>query len=234
MTEKKKKIIGLLVIIIILSVGATYAWWKMKVKTVKEIAMGDLGITATFSDTTDDELYEPGLSVDFDGEIKNTGKLPVFIKVVNGSEINFKYSDDDFTPNGANTFVPDKENAVILNFKPKTDNYEEEDVFWFNKKGNMEEKYILLEADANVQVTNVADLDGDKMGNKYQEAKIKVGGDIIATQVIEGAMLSEFNVTLDDLEEVQNSTRQMRAYSQLNSSSSSKGMERLRELASRK
>lgn len=199
----KTKIILTGVALLLAIVGTTYAWWTASYKTEQTINMGNLKISGNFPELTEIENYEPGTNIEIEGKIRNTGTIPAIIKIENGSKVRFVYKDDEFTsiPQDEQKFVDDNENAVLLNFKPTSGQYDDPQndlAFWF--KDQNQNIYLLLDPTGEVDITNIADFNGEVMGNKYQQSSVKIGAVLKATQVIDGAMKKEFGITSSDLD----------------------------------
>ncbi|WP_373193633.1 hypothetical protein [Enterococcus sp. RIT-PI-f] len=195
---KRKRLSLLLIALLLVSVTSAYAWWTAHTQIEQNVSMGNLKIEAKYNGK---ELtnYEPGTSAEVDGTIKNTGSIPALIKIENNSEIVFSYNDD-LTPIDENNRVPEPINpdAIEINYEPKSGLYEDNDkVFWF--EDNEGTKFLLLEKNAAVKTTIKANFSGENMGNKYMDSKINLLADIKATQVLEGAILSEFGLNTEDL-----------------------------------
>lgn len=183
--KKSHKLILTGLAIAIAVVGSTYAWWTARVTHEQEITMGKFKVTATFEEPAYLNDYEPGLTVELAGTIKNEGSIPAMIKVDSNSQVRFNQPGSDFQP--AN-------DAVSLNLLPTNQGGAG---YWF--KDNNQLVYVLLEAGEETQVTAEALLVGDKMGSDYEDATIKILAELQATQVLDGALASEFGVTFDDL-----------------------------------
>lgn len=199
--SNRTKIILTTIALLLSLVGSTYAWWTSYVETKQRITMGNLSITADFQ-PIDPEIYEPGTSVELSGQIKNTGTIPALVKIENSSTIQFAYTDDSLTviPAGNRTFVADDANAVKVSLQPKSGLYNDPQntsVYWFKDAKNT--SYLLMDPKATVNVLVHATFDGTVMGSKYQDALIEVGAKLKATQVIDGAIASEFGISSNEL-----------------------------------
>lgn len=221
--SNRTKIILTTIALLVTLVGSTFAWWTSYVETKQKITMGSLNITADFQ-PIDPDIYEPGTSVEISGQIKNTGTIPALIKIENSSTIQFVYSDDALTviPEANRAFVADSANAVKVSLKPKSGMYndpENTSVYWFKDSKNT--SYVLMDPKSTVNIVVQAAFDGTVMGNKYQDALIEVGAKLKATQVVEGAISSEFGISsselvgLDDQTQTQGRTAQGRAMTHL-------------------
>lgn len=196
--SKKVKLILTGIVLLVVTIGTSYAWWTASVETKQEISMGNLKIAGNFPEIIDIDSYEPGLTIEIPGEITNTGSIEAMIRIENSSQIKLTYSDNEGTviPEDDRIFEPDNEQAVKLMLEPQEVG---SGAMWFNDK-KTNDIYLLLEIDGTAEVAVVAKLDGDVMDNKYMDAGIQLGTKIQATQVLEGSLLAEFNVTVDDLE----------------------------------
>lgn len=206
--KKSHKLILTGVALLIAVVGSTYAWWTASITHEQEVTMGKFKVTATFEEPDYLDDYEPGLTVELDGTIKNDGSIPALIKVASNSQVRFNQAGSDFQPAGE---------AVALNLLP-TNNASQG--YWFKDTSNR--VYALLEAGQETNVTAEATLVGEKMGNEYDDATIKILAELQATQVLDGALASEFGITFDDLSDYGSTTR-----------SSVSGLTRLKELLAR-
>lgn len=226
--NKKRNLILTLMALVVVAVGGTYAWWTATVAANQKITMGKLTLTADFPELQDEIDFEPGLSSEITGTITNTGSLEAIARVENSSQIKYAYSDDNFTPVTELAFVKDTENAIALSFGPGNDS----EVYWFKDvAGNA---YVLFEVGGKIDTTFVADFSGEVMGNKYQEAEIKIGAKLKATQVLDEAMTAEFGITMNDLVDYSRSTsRQARSATTNNLGNPTKGEQRLQELIAR-
>lgn len=237
--NKKSKIVMTVAALVLLVVGGTYAWWVANKKVEQTVSMGKLDFTAEFPKLVLDEHYEPGLSIDFSGKIKNTGNLAIAIKINNDSDIKFIYSDDAQTAiePGNQKFVKDEAGLIELSFEPKDGDYfGNADAFWFTDATNPEVRILMLEPKAEIEVVNQAVLSG-KMGNKYQEATVKIGANLKGTQVLGGALLAELGIEEDNMVPLENkSNRGIQARSMISSEPSQnaqKADQRLRDLLKR-
>lgn len=237
--NKKSKIIMAVAALVLLVVGGTYAWWVANKKVEQTVSMGKLDFTAEFPKLVLDEYYEPGLSIDFAGKIKNTGNLSIAIKIDNDSDIKFVYSDDQQTSIEASKqqFVKDTDNLIELSFEPKDGDYfGNPNAYWFTDETNSDVRILMLEPKAEIEVTNQAVLSGE-MGNKYQEATVKVGANLKGTQVLGGALLAELGVDEANMIPLENksSNRGIQARSMMStpSQNAQKADQKLRELLKR-
>ena len=224
--SNKTKIILTGVALLLSVVGSTYAWWTAQFETTQNITMGNLNITGDFPQL-EAALYEPGTSADMAGEIKNTGTIPAIIRVENDSQIKFVYSDDTLTliPASDRKFVSDQEGSVKLNMKPTSGLYNDPNnstAYWF--KDGQDRTYLLLDPKSKVEVVCTAYLDGDIMGARYQEALIQVKTKMRGTQVLEGAIKSEFGINSQELVGLEDQTRAI---------TTDKATRRLQELVNR-
>ncbi|MDF0480223.1 TasA family protein [Vagococcus sp. PNs007] len=225
MINKKRMISLTALALILLAIGGTYAWWTTSVSTDQKISNGKMRIEADFPELQNEENYEPGLTSEITGKITNTGTIEAIARVENSSLIKFAYADDNLTPTTNSEFVQDKEGAIGLAFGPGND----QGVYWFkDSSGNA---YVLFEVGGYIDTTFTAQFNGEVMGNKYQEADIKVGAKLKATQVLDDAMKAEFGVTSSDLTDYR-AARRARSLGQ--TSVETKGQQRLKELTARK
>ncbi|MHC5228588.1 SipW-dependent-type signal peptide-containing protein [Enterococcus sp. LJL99] len=207
--SNKTKIILTGIALLLSIVGTTYAWWTAQFETTQNITMGNLNITGNFPQL-EAALYEPGTSAEMSGEIKNTGTIPALIRLENNSQIKFVYSDDALTliPANDRKFVSDQEGSVQLSMKPTSGLYNDPSnstAYWF--KDGQDNTYLLLDPKGKVEVICTAYFDGDIMGARYQESLIQVKTKMRATQVLEGAIKSEFEINSQELVGLEDQTR---------------------------
>lgn len=200
---------GIIIALIVLPilVGASYAWWTDSQVAEQTIKMGKLKIEADFPEQNLDAQYEPGIETTFNGEIRNTGTIPVIVKIENDSQIEKKYGDDVWTPipDSQQKFEQDTLNLVQLTFEPTSQNYaDNENAYWFTNQLDTSERYLLLDAGATVAVTNYGSLSA-QMGNRYNEATIKIRAKIKGTQVMDGAIANELGISPENLVGLENS-----------------------------
>jgi len=204
LSKNKKGLVAVLVsVALVIGAGATYAWFTDS-KTVKtEVEMGSLRITAEFQDLGSN-IYEPGDTPSSDGYIKNVGSIGAVVSVSEDVKISFLYADNNFTKYTERQTTADTEGAVKTELAADTygfgmDSEGSLTYAWF-VDASTGDKYILLAPGAKVEVSIEAELVGDVMGNKYQEALINIGNVITATQTYDGAMTQAFGVTFDDID----------------------------------
>lgn len=207
--SNKTKIILTGIALLLSIVGTTYAWWTAQFETTQNITMGNLNITGNFPQL-EAALYEPGTSAEMSGEIKNTGTIPALIRLENNSQIKFVYSDDALTliPANDRKFVSDQEGSVQLSMKPTSGLYNDPSnstAYWF--KDGQDNTYLLLDPKSKVEVVCTAYFDGGIMGARYQESLIQVKTKMRATQVLEGAIKSEFGINSQELVGLEDQTR---------------------------
>lgn len=204
MSKKKfnKKTWGLLVLLVAIFAGVTYAWWTASSQAKLDVTMGELDLHAEFDLTTSSELFEPGLTGDFSGGVSNKGSLPIILKVNNQSQISFKYLDDQKTPNPSfgRDYGPDSENGIGLSFGPKSGKYSDiEGAYWFQKAGEPNQLFVLLDETVSVPINTTAYF-SESMSNRYQGAAVEIKASFDGTQVSEGAMKQELGVSFAQLE----------------------------------
>ena len=221
--NKNMKLVLTGITIVLVTLGATYAWWTARIEMKQDVTMGKLRIAASFEELSDPKVFEPGTYSEIKGTIRNEGDIPAMVKIDNSSQIKFVYADDQLTviPVEERQFTSDTSNAIKLSLAPTSGDYtDNEDVYWF--KDTAGQLYVLMEAGASLAVNTDVDYNGEIMGNKYQEAEIKIGALLRATQVIDGALRDEFGLSFEELTDVQASKRTI-----------SNGQARLQELLAR-
>lgn len=197
--KRSTKITVLLLALLVVIAGGTYAWFTAKVENEQTITQGNLRLTGIFADI-EDALYEPGLTVESNGVITNSGSLPAMVKVEGRTEIKRIYADADFTPIENPVFTED--NQVSYAAIPTEGSYAdgiEQGIYWFYNVNNPVEHYLMMDPGAAIAITNIATLSGE-MGNEYQDSEVKLLSSYRATQVLEGALQAEFGITGDVLE----------------------------------
>lgn len=207
--SRKLKLIITGVALLVAIVGTTYAWWTASYETKETVSMGNLKIAGDFAKLTELTNYEPGTTAEMAGHIQNTGSIPTIIKIENNTNVQFAYKNDELEaiPENEQEFIKDPNEMIRLTFGPESGNYEDENVqaFWFTDQQN--QLYVILDPGETLAVTNSVEFAGD-MGNQYQDARIQVGALLRATQVMEGAIQKEFNLSADELIPMENpSTR---------------------------
>lgn len=199
--SNKTKIILTGLALVVSLVGTTYAWWNTQVESSHEVTMGNMKLEGNFPEL-ESEVYEPGTSLEADGTLKNKGTIPILVKLENKSQVKFAYRNDALAtiPQAEQKFEKDTVQAIKLTLAPKSGLYSDSnnpDVFWFSDpSGN---RYILMDPGSELAVTTTANFDGSVMGAKYQDAVIKVNTNYRGTQVLEGAINSEFGINSSDL-----------------------------------
>lgn len=197
--KKRTKIVLLACILLLTTIASTFAWFKASSQVTQKIQLGNLKIEATFTppDTTN---YEPGLTAETHGTIKNTGTIPAIVGVKNNSSITFAYSDDNLTPIPVANRQPEAidPNAVKITYVPTSGSYDDNaDVIWFaDAAGN---NYFVIEVGATANVDLNVTFDGPNTTNKYMDAVVDIKADVTGTQVLDGAIQSEFGISADDL-----------------------------------
>lgn len=181
--KKKFKLLLVGLALALVTVGSTYAWWTASQTVSQEVSMGNLNIAAQVKELKDPINYEPGLTTEQAGTIKNTGSIDAIVKIDSASKVQFA---------DATEFVAADPEAVKLGIKPNGGKG-----YWYNDPaGNT---YLILSPNQQAKITVNGEFVGDKMGNEYMGAKIDLSGDLKATQVMEGAMLAEFGTDGSDL-----------------------------------
>lgn len=198
----KKKAVGLLVLLVAILAGVTYAWWTASSSAKLDVVMGELALHAEFDATGSTELFEPGLESDFSGRVVNQGTLPIILKVTNKSLISFKYLNDAKAPNPdfGKKYEDDLEIAIGLSFGPESGSFSDvEGAYWFQKAGDASQKFLLLDEGTTVPITTNAAF-SESMTNRYQGALVEIKASFDGTQVVEGAMKQELGVDFSELE----------------------------------
>lgn len=183
--NRKHKLILTGVLLVVMTVGTTFAWWTASTSVKQEVKLGDLKIEADFDELADNLNYEPGLTTEQLGRIKNTGSIDAIIKVENESKV--KFADT------TNFVTADKE-AIQLSVKPNGG-----DGYWY--RDDQGATLLILGSGETAKIIMSGLFSGDKMDNEYMNAQISLGGNLKATQVLEGAMLAELGVNAESLTE---------------------------------
>lgn len=210
--QKRKKLILTGLLLLLVTVGTTFAWWTASSTVSQEIKMGSLAIKGQLEKLADDTGFEPGLTTEQDGTLKNTGSIPALIRVENNSQVKFK---------GQTAYTDITDGAVSMTLKPK----ETTDGYWY--KDQQGRTYVLLDATEVASIEVNSELVGDKMNNDYMNASVKLAGSFKATQVQEGAIAQEFGISSDELEDFEPASARTR------SGGASAAMSYLRELLNR-
>lgn len=180
----------------VMGLGTTYAWWTASTETSSTVTFGTLKMKTDFPGLSDQVDYEPGLYLDSDGTIENTGTQPLLAKVSNGSEIQFALDAD-----GNAIADADKKseavdpNAIQLIIQPT--NYEEAETnCWYtDDSGSL---YALVDAGATATLHVTENFDGEKCTNQYQGAVVKAKIKVDATQVQPEQAKSQFGTDMED------------------------------------
>lgn len=178
MKKNRIKLIMVGLALLFVTVGTTYAWWTASQQVSQEVKMGNLNINASIKALKDPINYEPGLSTEQTGTIKNTGSIDAIIKIVNDTKVKFA---------GAAEYTPVDQEAVKLTIKPDGGKG-----YWFSDTTG--DTYVLLAPNQQAKILVEANFVGEKMGNEYMDAEFLINGDLKATQVLDGAMLAEFGI----------------------------------------
>ncbi|WRS27720.1 hypothetical protein U6B65_00920 [Oscillospiraceae bacterium MB08-C2-2] len=201
--NSRMAVLAIVFALVLIASGTTYAWFTAtSTPETSNAELGDLAIQGSFVADTEDVLFEPGLSVDLDGAVKNTGSLPFIAKVsMNATSTLIRDASGNLLPNGqTRTFVNDKNVAVA--FDPETLSskiYDDGKVhIWM--KDAQDNYYLIVDPSIEVDVDFVALLDGNKMGNSYMGSSIAFENSWFATQALDGAIQNAWSVSYDDLE----------------------------------
>lgn len=213
MKKNRMKLIIVGLALIFVTVGTTYAWWTASQQVSQEISMGNLNISATIKELKDPINYEPGLTAEQTGTIKNTGSIDAIIKIDNDTMVKFSNADE---------YAAVDPEAVRLSIKPNGGKG-----YWFSDASN--NTYVLLSPNQQAKILVETEFVGDKMGNEYMNAEFKINGDLKATQVLDGAMLAEFGIDGSQLTDYAAST----SFSTANSGETSEAMQYLQSLLNR-
>ena len=182
--------------LLMVSIGSTYAWFTASNADTIDISMGELGVQTDLEALADEDGIdlEPGLSVETNGSIENTGSLYAMVKIEDDSQVTYKDTEEAVS-------VP--ENTVDFSFVPKSGNYEDWDngIVWYTD-GNGG-TYLLMDPAATVALDVTADLNGEAIDNSFMGADVTFKINAHAVQALEGAVSSEFDVELADLQPYQ-------------------------------
>jgi|GEM_PF-2023000 SipW-cognate class signal peptide len=203
-SNKRLGLVLTAIILLLVTIGSTYAWWTASATIEQKVTMGNLQIEASFNERNFSN-YEPGTTAVFNGTIRNTGTIPALVKIENNSQITFVYSDDDLTPIPLTSQAPEgvDKSLIKISYAPRSGDYEDnERVFWFEHIYSGE-TYILMERNATLRVEMTITFDG-AMTNKYMDAVIEAKMQVKATQVLEGAAQAEFGLDMAHLAYIDN------------------------------
>lgn len=183
---------------------------------LRRLQWENLNISATFDELEDPINYEPGLVVEQDGNVENTGSIAAIVKVENTSQIKFS---------GESNFQEADKTAVQFSLKPNGG-----EGYWYNdNSGNV---YVLLDPAEKANVSGYTYFNGENMGNEYMNAEVKVSGKLKATQVIDGAIKTEFGIDASELREYSDPSSQV-LNARKATTANSEAMNKLHELLNR-
>lgn len=189
-------------ILLVAVIGTTFAWFTARSSSSVPITMGEMKIVASFDDINI-KVYEPGNVVTAQGTIKNTGSIPAVIHIESGTQISFVYADDDLTLWSGDEWVDDTEGAISVLFDQndalKFDDKGDIVWGWFYNLSDPGDRYLLLVAGAEINVSLTYKCSGSIMTNKYMNAIIRTTNDLDATQTYDEAMLELFGLGFGDL-----------------------------------
>lgn len=178
------------------SIGSTYAWFTAADADTLNLSFGELGVKTEFTDLGEDGIgLEPGLTIESTGTIANTGSLYSLVKIENDSQVKYKSTSD---------FVPVPEGTISFEISPENDIYQDWDsgVLWF--KDAQESIYLLMDPGSNVAVDVDGLLNGENIDNSFMGSKVNFNLTTKAVQALDEAVLSEFEIDLDQLIEIGN------------------------------
>ena len=184
----KKRQIKLIIVgaaIVLISIGATFAWWTASTQVKQTITMGDLAIEATMENLADELNYEPGLNITQEGTVRNKGSIEAIIRLDSASKIKFV---------GSSESVVADPTAIDLSIKPAGG-----EGYWFKDASG--QAYLLLSPGETATLAIETNLSGDTISNEYMGATIDIIGDLKATQVLAGAIQAEFGIDFESLED---------------------------------
>ncbi len=182
--------------LLMVGVGSTYAWFTTSDADTLAVSMGELGVETNLDALSDEDGIdlEPGLVVESTGSIENTGSLYALVKLEDETSVTYK---------GTSEAVVAPENTVAFTFAPENDNYEDWDngVIWYTD--NNGGTYLLMDPSATLGLSVDADLNGETIDNSFMGAQVNFKVKTQATQALEGAVQSEFGITLEELKPYQ-------------------------------
>lgn len=196
--QLKKRLVMAVIAFLLLTVGSTYAWWTASQTVEQKISMGRLKVEADFKqkEFTD---YEPGLTAEIVGTIKNAGTIDAMVRVSNNSQITFAYSDDNMTAIPEDQQTPEEINPdhMAINVEPASGDYSAgKKVYWLqDSSGN---KYLLMTPNSTIKVKAVVAFNGEALTNRYMDSTVKVQANINATQVLEGAGKDVWGISFEN------------------------------------
>jgi hypothetical protein len=201
--------------VILIAAGTTYAWFTAtSAPTTGTVELGEMAIESAFVADTGDFLYEPGITIDVEGAVKNTGTLPFMAKLTLDSTTTL-VREPDGTPLPAGTtrtISPDDNVQIEFDADGLASKiYDGGSVhIWMKDLANPGDYYLIVDPGVEVDVNFSALLDGE-MGNEYMNATVSFDSSWFATQPLDGAVKSAWGIDWDeDLEMIPVSTGRAR------------------------
>lgn len=186
--------------------GGSYAWFTASsVAEASEAKLGKMGIEGSFVADSQDYLFEPGLSIDVDGTVKNTGNLPFIAKMnLDATSKLVRQQDGALLPDGQTREIPNDPNVTVAFDADELSSkiFDDGSVYIWMKNPANEDYYLIVDPGVKADVEFLASLDGPKMGNEYMGSTISFEGEWFATQAVDGSVKDTWNVNWEDLEMV--------------------------------
>ncbi len=197
MHSKLTKVIITGVAIGSVGIGSTYAWWTAESEATYTVKTGKMSVKTDFTNIENQTEYEPGLNVEGDGIITNTGSVDALVKISDNSQIKFSRDENgDVIASEARVFEPADKEAIQMQITPQIDE-SIDDAFWFQGKNG--DLYALMIPGSELVANIQQDFLGDQMDNHYMAAVVNTKLKANATQAIEEAVLSNFDESMNDL-----------------------------------
>lgn len=213
-SKRKNRIIMVVAIILTaaISIGLTYAWFTSRTSENLSVTMGNLKIGSEFE--LDMGVAEPGITTDLQGVISNEGSIGVLIKMdmspttkimwdsyvgTDGRDVltYWRGHDPIVIPNDPNVQI----SAPLFNDDVQPYYIDEDGFYMWWKDTDSDDYYLLIEGEMDVDVLYELALDGQGMGNKYQDAEVVLAGNVLGTQWWnDDALMAAFGIEFGDLE----------------------------------
>lgn len=206
-SNKKLLVFGAIIIVLAIATGVTYAWFTSKASIADAVQMGTLKISASLLDDPDLEgyVYQPGEEFTRTGVVQNEGSLDCIVMVTKGENGKFVIkSDDNGEPAGTWQEISGEAAleyySIDLSTGPKGYKVNGDgSMYMWAQVGESDDYVLLLSGNVQAPVEYSVAFDGEKMGNKFQNAEVHLDTEWTATQILDGATQSLFGFEWSDL-----------------------------------